>query len=73
MRRYRRELSAAAAFAALLIAVAVTAPSFFSPRNLEQTLVNNAAVLIVAIGMTMVILAGQIDISVPDLNSPSPP
>jgi rhamnose transport system permease protein len=64
IRRYRRELSAATALAALLIAVAVTAPSFFSPRNLEQTLVNNAAVLIVSIGMTMVILAGQIDISV---------
>ncbi len=64
IQRYRRELSAAAALALLLIAVAITAPSFFSPRNLEQTLVNNAAVLTVSFGMTMVILAGQIDISV---------
>jgi rhamnose transport system permease protein len=64
IRRYGRELSAAVALAALLLAVAIAAPSFFQPRNVEQTLVNNAAVLIVAIGMTMVILLGQIDISV---------
>jgi rhamnose transport system permease protein len=62
--RFGRELSTAIALAALLIAVAIVAPSFFQARNLEQTLVNNAAVLIVAIGMTMVILVGQIDISV---------
>ena len=62
--RYGRELSTAIALAGLLIAVAIAAPSFFQARNLEQTLVNNAAVLIVAIGMTMVILVGQIDISV---------
>jgi rhamnose transport system permease protein len=62
--RYGREFSTAIALAGLLIAVGVAAPSFFQPRNLEQTLVNNAAVLIVAIGMTMVILVGQIDISV---------
>jgi rhamnose transport system permease protein len=62
--RYGRELSTAFALAGLLIAVAIVAPSFFQARNLEQTLVNNAAVLIVAIGMTMVILVGQIDISV---------
>jgi rhamnose transport system permease protein len=64
IRRYGRELSTAFALAGLLIAVAIVAPSFFQARNLEQTLVNNAAVLIVAIGMTMVILVGQIDISV---------
>jgi rhamnose transport system permease protein len=64
IRTHRRELSTALALAALLLTVAIATPSFFQPRNLEQTLVNNAAVLIVAIGMTMVILVGQIDISV---------
>lgn len=64
MRRYRRELSAALALAALLLAAAIAAPLFFQPRNVEQILVNNAAALIVAIGMTMVILVGHIDISV---------
>jgi rhamnose transport system permease protein len=64
IRRYGRELSTAVALGGLLIATAIAAPSFFQARNLEQTLVNNAAVLIVAIGMTMVILVGEIDISV---------
>jgi rhamnose transport system permease protein len=62
--RYNRELSAAAAFAVLLVVVGIVAPSFFSAANLRDLLMNNAPVLIVAIGMTMVILAGQIDISV---------
>jgi rhamnose transport system permease protein len=62
--RYKRELSSAAALAALLVIVAAAAPSFFSPGNLRDLALNNAATLIVAIGMTMVILAGEIDISV---------
>ena len=60
----KRELAAAAALAALLAVVAVTAPAFFSAANLRDLAINNAPVLIVAIGMTMVILVGQIDISV---------
>lgn len=62
--RYNRELSAAAAYAALLLLVGIIAPSFFSAGNLRDLMMNNAPVLIVAVGMTMVILAGQIDISV---------
>lgn len=62
--RYKRELSAALAFAVLLVLVGVAAPSFFSFANLRDLLLNNAPVLIIATGMTMVILAGEIDISV---------
>lgn len=62
--RYKRELSAALAYAALLIAVAIIAPSFFSAANLRDLALNNAPVLLIAIGMTMVILVAQIDISV---------
>src|SRR5438045_5325051 len=62
--RYQRELSAALAYAALLIAVAIIAPSFFSPANLRDLTLNNAPVLLISIGMTMVILVAQIDISV---------
>ncbi len=62
--RHTRELSAAVAFAVLLLAVGVTAPSFFSAANLRDLMISNAPVLIVATGMTMVIVAGQIDISV---------
>ena len=62
--RYKRELSAALAYALLLILVGVIAPSFFSGANLRDLALNNASVLLVSIGMTMVILVGQIDISV---------
>jgi rhamnose transport system permease protein len=64
LKRYKQELAAATAYAALLGLVAVIAPSFFSAANLRDLLINNLPVLIIAIGMTMVILAGEIDISV---------
>lgn len=62
--RYKRELSSAAALAILLLIVALASPSFFSSGNVSDLVLNNAATLIIAIGMTMVILAGEIDISV---------
>jgi rhamnose transport system permease protein len=62
--RYKRELPPAIAFAALLAAVGVAAPSFFSGANLRDLALNNAPVLLVAVGMTLVILVGEIDISV---------
>ena len=62
--RYKREISTAAALASLLVLVAAASPSFFTFGNLRDVALNNAATLIVAVGMTMVILAGEIDISV---------
>jgi rhamnose transport system permease protein len=62
--QYKRELSAAVAYAALLVGVGLAAPAFFSAGNLRDLAINNAPVLLVAIGMTMVILVGEIDISV---------
>lgn len=64
LNRYKREASAAAAFLVLLLAMALIAPAFFNTGNLRDLAMNNAAVLIVAIGMTLVILIGEIDISV---------
>lgn len=61
---YKRELAAALAYVALLVVVAILAPSFFSLANLRDLAINNAPVLLVAVGMTMVILVGEIDISV---------
>src|SRR2546428_8676842 len=61
---YRRELSVAIAILALSIALAILAPGFFSPQNLSDLLLANMPALNVALGMTLVILAGQIDISV---------
>jgi rhamnose transport system permease protein len=63
-RQYKREISALGAYVALLLIVAFFAPGFFSAANLRDLLVNNAAVLIVAVGMTLVILTGEVDISV---------
>ena len=62
--RYKREISAALAYAILLLLVGLLAPGFFSAANWRDLTMSNAPVLIVAIGMTMVILAGHIDISV---------
>ena len=62
--RHKQEISAAGALAGLLVILAAASPSFFSPGNLRDLALNNTATLIVAIGMTMVILAGEIDISV---------
>src|SRR5229473_322660 len=62
--RYKRELSAALAYAVLLILIGVIAPSFFSAANLSDLALNNAPVLLVAVAMTLVILVGEIDISV---------
>ncbi len=62
--RYKRELSAAAAYVLLLIVVGILAPSFFSVTNLRDLALNNAPVLLVSIGITLVILVAQIDISV---------
>jgi rhamnose transport system permease protein len=64
LKRWRRELSAAVACVGLLAFVAIFAPSFYAPSNLRDIALNNAAVLVVAVGMTLVILIGEIDISV---------
>jgi len=62
--RYKRELSALLAYVALLVVVGVVAPAFFNGANLRDLALNNAPTLLVATGMTMVILVGEIDISV---------
>jgi len=59
-----RELPPAIALAAVLLAVLVVAPTFFGAGNLRDLALNNAPVLLVSIGMTLVILVGEIDISV---------
>ncbi len=59
-----RERSALAAWAILLVVLGVFAPSFFAIGNLRDVVLGMAPVLMIAIGMTFVIVAGQIDISV---------
>ena len=62
--RYRRELSVAAAYGVLLVVMAVAAPRFFRGDQLRAFVVSSAPVLVAAVGMTLVILCRQIDISI---------
>jgi len=62
--RYKRELSVAAALGLLLLVLGLFAPKFFDPANLRAVAVSNAPVLVAAIGMTLVVLARHIDISI---------
>jgi rhamnose transport system permease protein len=64
LNRYKREISALIAYIVLLLVVGIIAPSFFSGGNLRDLIINNAPILLIAIGMTLVILVGEIDISV---------
>lgn len=64
MSHHRRELSLVLAIVALSVILAAIAPGFFAAGNLRDLLMANMPVLIVALGMTLVILTGQIDISV---------
>jgi rhamnose transport system permease protein len=63
MRRYKREISVAVAYVALLTSLAIVAPSFFQSQFFA-TLVSSSAILVAAVGMTLVILARHIDISI---------
>jgi rhamnose transport system permease protein len=60
----RREASVAVAIVALGLVLAFAAPGFFAHDNLGDLFLANLPVLIVALGMTLIILTGEIDISV---------
>jgi rhamnose transport system permease protein len=62
--RWKRELSVAAALGVLLLVLAVAAPRFFTSGELRSIAVSSAPVLVAAVGMALVILARQIDISI---------
>ena len=60
----RREISLLLVIAALGIVLAAVAPGYFARENLSDLFLGSMPVLIVAIGTTLVILTGNIDISV---------
>ena len=64
MRRHGREASVAIAIGVLSVVLAAVAPAYFSAENLNDLFLANTAVFVVALGATLVILAGEIDISV---------
>jgi rhamnose transport system permease protein len=63
-RTHSRELSVASAIAALALVLAVAAPGYFSAENLSDVFLANLPVLLIAVGMTLVVLTGEIDISI---------
>ncbi len=64
MKEYGRELSVTAAIGALYLVLAFAAPGYFSRANFTDVFLSNLPVLIIAIGMNLVIIAAQIDISI---------
>ena len=61
---HRREISLLIVIVALGLVLAAMTPGYFARENLSDLLLGNMPVLIVAIGTTLVILTGDIDISV---------
>jgi rhamnose transport system permease protein len=64
IRPYRREFAVALTYALLLLLLAAAAPAFYQGDKLRAILVTSAPMLVAAIGMTLVILARHIDISI---------
>lgn len=63
----RRERTIGIAIAMLYVLLAAVVPGFFSRENLSDLFLGNFPVLLIAMGATLVILAGEIDISVGSL------
>lgn len=63
-REYGHEILVAVAIVILLLAVGLYNPRFVSMRNLTSIFSGNAYIAVAAIGMTMVIIIRQIDLSV---------
>ena len=59
-----REASIASAIVVLALVLAVAAPGYFSTENLGDLFLASLPVLLVALGMTLVVITGEIDISV---------
>ena len=58
MRQHAREVSVLTAIAMLATFLAIAAPGYFTRENLTDLFLANVPVLIVALGMTLVIVAG---------------
>jgi rhamnose transport system permease protein len=59
-----REFPGLLALIGLLAYLAITAPAFFTANNLRDLMLTNVPVLLVGMGMTLVIILAEIDVSV---------
>ena len=64
MKAYTREMAVAVTIAVLMVILAWSTHGYFSRENLTDLFLDNMPVMIIALGMTLIILTGQIDISV---------
>lgn len=64
MRKYSREFTVAGALALLLAALAMFAPNFYEMQPLLSRFTSQMPALVAAIGITLVIITRQIDISI---------
>ena len=64
MKIYSRELTVGGALVLLMVSLAIIAPNFFEAQPLVSRLASQMPALIVAIGVALVIMTRQIDISI---------
>jgi rhamnose transport system permease protein len=64
IQKYLREISVTIAYLLLLGILALKAPTFFEADNIRQLLVEIVPALVAAVGMTLVIITREIDISI---------
>lgn len=64
MKRHTQEMAIAVANVVLLLLLACTVQGFFTAENLADLFLTNMPVMLMALGMTTVILIAQIDISI---------
>ncbi len=62
--KYSREITVAAALGLLLVALAIFAPNFFELQPLLSRFTSQMPALVAAIGITLVVITRQIDISI---------
>jgi rhamnose transport system permease protein len=64
VRAYTREIAVAVTILILMLVLAVNAPGYFNSANLTDLFMANMPVMIISLSMTLIIITGQIDISV---------
>jgi rhamnose transport system permease protein len=64
MKAYTREIAVGITILVIMLALAISAPGYFNSSNLIDLFMANMPVMIISLGMTLIIVTGQIDISV---------
>ena len=71
MTKYQREISVAAAYLGLLVALAILAPEFYRGDQFQKILVSNAPVLVAAVGMSNITIEKTVQLRPPKVAMPN--